>query len=368
MKNYEKLYKEALERAKKLKETCDSAAVIGWCEYIFPELKESSGDDNAYFEFTKAAIEYFYDENNPLRKVLIAWLEKQGVKSQDKPVNNTDNVEPKFRVGDVVVVKPMALDGMVIEGTPFKIANITENGYISDDGRFFSISLQGGWNLVKQKSSDKVASKFKAGDWVVTSSGKVNQVIAVDEDGDGFTLDDGTYFSGSWKDMYDFWTIEDAKAGDIIATPNQNIFVFLKIYDATVYDYCGVYFGKFQDESAAVNGTMATELPSDFAPATKEQRAYLFAKMFEAGYGWDAEKKELVKLYEPDPVYKGLFNQSNGIWHTVDEVPDKYEKVLVEWKWPNDAEILHECVISPFRYDFEGKTILRWAYIEDLIK
>lgn len=35
-----KAYDEALDRAKKLKETCDSTAVVGWCEYIFPELCE----------------------------------------------------------------------------------------------------------------------------------------------------------------------------------------------------------------------------------------------------------------------------------------------------------------------------------------
>ena len=31
-------------------------------------------------------------------------------------------------------------------------------------------------------------------------------------------------------------------------------------------------------------------------PATKEQRDTLFAKMKEAGYIWDAEKKELKKI------------------------------------------------------------------------
>lgn len=42
--NYEKEYKEALERAKKLQETCDNTTVVGWCEYLFPELAES-GDE-----------------------------------------------------------------------------------------------------------------------------------------------------------------------------------------------------------------------------------------------------------------------------------------------------------------------------------
>ena len=40
----ERRYNEALERARKLQETCDNTAVIGWCEYIFPELKESEDE------------------------------------------------------------------------------------------------------------------------------------------------------------------------------------------------------------------------------------------------------------------------------------------------------------------------------------
>ncbi len=36
--------------------------------------------------------------------------------------------------------------------------------------------------------------------------------------------------------------------------------------------------------------------PSNYVPATKEQRTKLFEAMREAGYVWDAEKKELMKI------------------------------------------------------------------------
>lgn len=42
--DYKEKYEWSLERAKKLHETCDSQAVVGWCEYIFPELKESEDE------------------------------------------------------------------------------------------------------------------------------------------------------------------------------------------------------------------------------------------------------------------------------------------------------------------------------------
>jgi len=78
-----KEFDASLERAKKLIETCDSTAVIGWCEYIFPELKESEG------ERIRKEIIAFLKENYETGRAeetwslsgierWIAWLEKQG--------------------------------------------------------------------------------------------------------------------------------------------------------------------------------------------------------------------------------------------------------------------------------------------------
>ena len=62
IKQKAKAYDESLERAKKLQETCDSTAVVGWCEYIFPELKES--DD----EKTRKELVAFLEELSKLGK------------------------------------------------------------------------------------------------------------------------------------------------------------------------------------------------------------------------------------------------------------------------------------------------------------
>ena len=72
--DYEQKYNETLERAKKLKETCDSTAVIGWCEYIFPELKESEGEKikKELIDFIKSHLAGF-----PQCEKYITWLEKQ---------------------------------------------------------------------------------------------------------------------------------------------------------------------------------------------------------------------------------------------------------------------------------------------------
>ena len=145
----------------------------------------------------------------------------------------------------------------------------------------------------EKKSVDNLGPKFKVGDWVVTGYGKVNQIIAVDEDNDGFTLDDDTYFSGSWKDSYHLWSIEDAKDGDVLAVDDDNICIF----DGTVEDgiypfaYCGFtkYGFKFYDGKLPFTH-------SNVHPATKEQRDLLFQKMHEAGYMWDSKSKQLLSL------------------------------------------------------------------------
>jgi len=72
-----KAYDEALERANKLKETCDSNAVVGWMEYIFPELKESE-DEKVCKEIKQFIRSRGMQLAQSKVESWIAWLEKQG--------------------------------------------------------------------------------------------------------------------------------------------------------------------------------------------------------------------------------------------------------------------------------------------------
>ena len=91
MENYKEKYKQALDpRAKKLQKTCDSQAVIGWCEYLFPELKES--EDEKIRKKLICFVENWknFRPNSPFDDYavytsdsgecdkILAWLEKQG--------------------------------------------------------------------------------------------------------------------------------------------------------------------------------------------------------------------------------------------------------------------------------------------------
>ena len=76
-------------------------------------------------------------------------------------------VEPKFKIGDVIEVKPMKCHDKIFIGKPNKIVDITEKCYILDDGKAYSIEeLQDGWKLSEQKSTDNVKPKFKVGDTI----------------------------------------------------------------------------------------------------------------------------------------------------------------------------------------------------------
>lgn len=86
-------------------------------ETLVPELKES--EDERTRKKLLGFIENWKNPNNVGRlddypmftkneeqcNKYIAWLEKQGEKSQDKPANNAEKVEPKFHKDDWVVIK-----------------------------------------------------------------------------------------------------------------------------------------------------------------------------------------------------------------------------------------------------------------------
>lgn len=127
--DYEKAYKEALERAKVLMEEGRIAVEAGTttCEYIFPELKMSKD------ERVKKAITHILYENYTDAAVIegveiaeiVAWLEKQGEQ------NHADKVEPKFKVGNWVT------NGVDFT---FKVMSIKDNMYYRDDD--YSIDIE----------------------------------------------------------------------------------------------------------------------------------------------------------------------------------------------------------------------------------
>ena len=239
--NYEEKYKEALERAKKMLASKRSVIVEKQAlETIFPELAES--------------------EDERIRKDLIHWV-KTNISYERMPVGMN----------------------------------------YSNECVLAWLEKQGAQN----PTADKVEPKFQKGQWIVW----LNKCYKVNYNGCGYELIDQTGLRtsleyGTVDASAHLWTIEDAKDGDVLACVDKASccpFIFHNLTEElNPRSYCGVNtVHQFQVNDE--NGGYWCR--SDEAiPATKEQRELLFAKMKEAGYEWDADKKELKKI-EQEPAW-----------------------------------------------------------------
>ena len=151
--DYEQRYKEALEKAKKFKETCDNVAIISWCEYIFPELKESKEE-----KIRKELIQYLKDYPNLpngqySRNDFFTWLEKQTeLITMDK--------KPKFNCDDIIVDE---------EGDLYKVINV----YNVVRNTYYLKKLIDGVTL--EININTVDTKFHF--WTIADSKKDNMIM-----------------------------------------------------------------------------------------------------------------------------------------------------------------------------------------------
>lgn len=248
--DYKKKYEDALNRAKKLQANAKGLILNKWLYSIFPELKESEDEQ---------MINLINHE--------LACLRATDEKGSDRYKELTN-----------------------------AIAWLEKQS--------------------KQKLADKVEPKFKAGDFIINEYGFIMQIDGVDGNLYYYHILDGNcllkHDITKTEESCHLWTIQDAKDGDVLATDNNNICVF----NGTVEDgkspfaYCGLtgYHG-FE-----VYDMKRPFTHNDVHPATKEQRDFLFQKMKEAGYEWDAEKKELKKIeHDVDDC------SECNTWHREDE-------------------------------------------------
>ena len=168
-------------------------------------------------------------------------------------------------------------------------------------------------NWLEKQGEQKPAEWHKVGDWVVCNNGPhhIFQVIERSWPNAKYRDINGTeiFLNVNTLDkQYHLWTIQDAKDGDVLAVEHIGRYKFpfiaiYKNYGLNFFNsYCSIGFdGKFYEADTE-------HVLDDIHPATKEQRDLLFQKMKEAGYEWDAEKKELKKV-----------EQKHAAWSEEDE-------------------------------------------------
>ena len=260
MANYEKLYKESLN---KLQEVLNNAKKQGHIivrvedlENTFPELKESEDDKIRKMIINTLNRDKILTEDEAYDCVV--WLEKQG---KQKPI----------------------IDGI-----------LTATNY----DKMFQ-------NCNGRKSDDKSEPKFHEGEWIISHYNHIAYIKSIDEKNYFLSCGYGNNerlsidcINRNWR----LWTIQDAKDGDVLVGSELDVILMFRGIGNTEWDdvidyhcYYDCYRECFivQEDVEYWGNTENNQLK----PATKEQRDLLFSKMKEAGYEWDAEKKELKKIH-----------------------------------------------------------------------
>ena len=333
--DYEKKYKDALERAKAYQ------GLRSEMEIIFPELKESEGKDE---KIRKALIRAFKSLNtikvwNGIERTdIIDWLEKQGEHA---------NFRNKIQIGDKVTRNE---DGVLV--------NLSQLNRVA--------KKQG-----EQKHADNAEPKFHKGDWVVYCNDDVDLITGIEEN--GYCINNSGYIPFVCASDVRLWAIEDAKDGDVLVSESTcglgSWYCIFKSLDGdesmTVYCYL-TRDGRFETKKELC----FDKDPYNTKPATKEQRDLLFQKMHEAGYKWDAEKKELKNVEQKPAAWseedEKQARQIERIVHD-DGCTQKLQKQIADWlkslkdryTWkPSDEQIMAlRFVLNHIPYDSHKEEI-----------
>ena len=144
-----------------------------------------------------------------------------------------------------------------------------------------------------------VGPKFKVGNWI--TDGYIHCKITE-------ILDDRYIIESKYNRRS---AIEDAKDGDVLAADECYV-IFKEIDGLNIKCYCTYHYMGFNPSFHI--GTLQNK--TAFNPATAEQRDLLFTKMLEAGYEWDADKKELKKITVKPKFKVGdwLYHNKKGVY------------------------------------------------------
>lgn len=273
-------------------------------EGFLPELKESDDEKirkaiHIYLDWLDGRNKDYQPKGDYTIRDMIDWLVKQSEQSHWKPTEEQlQTIHAQLNEGAVTYPD----DKRVLTTLYEDLMKITTQ------------EEKKNW----QKPADKIEPKFKVGDWVVHNDANVYQVKEIDYTNiiPRYELEniDGDKLSIPFTSDYDLrnWTIQDANNGDVLVYGGEIFMIkFYALWNKIVYHCC--YDGKILHKHSIYDSWRKEDFDK-VHPATKEQRKLLFSKMKEAGYEWDADKKELKNI---DPCSdctndKGCINCENG--------------------------------------------------------
>ena len=182
-------------------------------------------------------------------------------------------------------------------------------------------------DLEKQgKHTNKVNPKFHEGQWITNGdyTWKIVEVKHLDyilQSQDGNIVDDTISYI---DEQFHLWTIKDTKKYDVLYCKSESEIEFFVIYKCiNEHNNVDSYFRYSSWDGFGVDIPSVLSAKYDtITPATKEQCQFLFQKMKEAGYEWDAVNKELKKISQrmiSAEAKEAMYDKPACVWSEEDE-------------------------------------------------
>ena len=297
--DYEKRYKNALERAKYYYnegKTLEYANDI--VSDIFSEFKESEDE-----KIRKEIITYLStveDKELIPYESWIDWLEKQ---SEQKPVEWSEKDENEYN--HILKILNLVAEEQKTKGYNNLISSTNWLKSFKDRIQSKQSNKPQGKSAleaINEKTVDNsnkiVNSKFKVGDWVVRKDGrkfcngyKFAQITEIDGEKHWFDTDI-TYKPEDIR----LWTIADAEDGDILYSKKHNLIWCYK----NIKECYGCINLNYNSNNISFGNNIV--IPNDVRPISKEQRDLLFDKMLQHTMSVINDKKEMKKQGEHNPT------------------------------------------------------------------
>lgn len=371
--NYEKKYKEALEKARYY-HSKDYMLINSAIENIFPEFKENKGE-----KIRKLLIRLFTNNTNEkfddvTTEEIIAWLEKQnpnankeywrgyreGKQEEQKEINLAEIL--KHYPKETELYSPL-YGKLWLAEVDEKNETITCYKHHLEEGctravleqedtvSFYSNGTTGLpdfniskdcmlflYNIEKQgepKHTDRAEPKSE----IIKDKWYICTCTTCTEDSRIWFKKGSAYLGNDilkcdlgvdpndYQDYFRIWTIHDAKDGDILAESKGDVILMFRGIGNTewndVIDYYCCYDRHrkkfiFQKDLKFWGCVENNQLK----PATKEQRELFFQKMKEEEYTFDFKKKELKKIEQQSSQWN--ISDYKTWQYIVDDVLTKY--------------------------------------------
>ena len=294
MENYKKLYEQTQSKMKEFIKRWDGIKLSS-NDLFTEELKQIVDIENEDERLRKTAISFlkdFAEQGYENAVECIDWLEKQG---EPNPYSGVSFKYNGHTWG--MCARDNGVE-ILVDG------EIKERIFLDNEPQDKS-ALE----AIKEEKVDN-EPKFRVGDWVVNKFGDSFHIDSLDKK--NYQVSNGkgnyNYFPISKQDEMHLWDIQDAKDGDVLSLSwledknlCEKIIIFKKYHSDGVIGLYSTpcvegYGNTFKNGKMIFNEKVpyySKTWTCNLHPSTKEQRDFLFQKIKEAGYEWDADKKEL---------------------------------------------------------------------------